>query len=358
MGALLSRATRRGTLAQVRHVTPVHPAAARGLVAEVYRQVERDFGMLAPPISLHSPAPDVMAAAWLILRESLLATRRAPRAAKEAVAAAVSVANACPYCADVHSATLSGLVRSRDAMAIGAGRAASVGDPVLRSVASWAAGSAGADGSARHPLAVPDDVMAELAAVAVTFHYLNRMVSVFLPESPIPARVPAGLRGGVRRLVGWTMAPTVRRTRPADAAAKLLPDAPVLPDLPWMASSPGLATAFARAGRTIEAAGERSAPPAVRALVSARLARWDGVPPGISAAWADESVAQLRPQDRPSGRLALLTAFAAYQVGPTVVADFRRAHPEDRALVELTSWASMAAARRIGSWMVTHQRVE
>ncbi|MFD0592043.1 hypothetical protein ACFQZ4_05300 [Catellatospora coxensis] len=55
MGALLSWATRGATLRHVRHVAPVHPAAATGLVGEVYHQVEAEFGMLAPPIALHSP---------------------------------------------------------------------------------------------------------------------------------------------------------------------------------------------------------------------------------------------------------------------------------------------------------------
>src|ERR1039457_6101964 len=44
-------------LTQVRHVTPVRIGAGPGLVRQVYRQVEREFGVLAPPMALHSPAP-------------------------------------------------------------------------------------------------------------------------------------------------------------------------------------------------------------------------------------------------------------------------------------------------------------
>src|SRR6266508_3798443 len=60
MGELLARVSRRATRAQVHHVTPVLADRAGGLVAEVYRQVERDFGMLAPPIALHAPAPETL----------------------------------------------------------------------------------------------------------------------------------------------------------------------------------------------------------------------------------------------------------------------------------------------------------
>jgi hypothetical protein len=37
-------------------------------------------------------------------------------------------------------------------------------------------------------------------------------------------------------------------------------------------------------------------------------------------------------------------------VDQPVVDEYRAGMPGDRELVELTSWASMAAARRVGSW--------
>ena len=52
MGGFVLRSALRRTLRQVRHLSPVRPRHADGLVGQVYRQVERDFGMLAPPIAL------------------------------------------------------------------------------------------------------------------------------------------------------------------------------------------------------------------------------------------------------------------------------------------------------------------
>jgi hypothetical protein len=62
------------------------------------------------------------------------------------------------------------------------------------------------------------------------------------------------------------------------------------------------------------------------------------------------SPGSLPPTDRPAGRSALLTALASYQVGPSVIEEFRIGRPADGALTELTAWASLAAARRVGSW--------
>nr|WP_311132382.1 carboxymuconolactone decarboxylase family protein [Nonomuraea gerenzanensis]SBO95865.1 alkylhydroperoxidase like protein, AhpD family [Nonomuraea gerenzanensis] len=215
MGRLLARVTERGVLAQVRHVSPVPPRAARGLVGRVYGQLVRDFGMAAPPVLLHSPAPEVLAAGWMMLRESLLSGGVAARVVKEVVATEVSAANACPYCVDVHRATLLGL-RGHD-------------DPRYAPVAAWARSTGGGRAATEPPPALD----AELVAVAVTFHYLNRMVAVFLGDSPLPPEVPRRARGPALRVFGRLMRPAARRTIPPGESLPLLPAADLPPDLAW-----------------------------------------------------------------------------------------------------------------------------
>src|SRR5260370_8479149 len=96
-------------LTQVRYVSPVRRGAAQGLAGRVYDQVEREFGVLAPSLALFSPAPQVLAASWLMLRETLLVTRKVDRATKEAVATTVSLGNTCPWCVTLHTTMASGL---------------------------------------------------------------------------------------------------------------------------------------------------------------------------------------------------------------------------------------------------------
>ncbi|TYB71467.1 carboxymuconolactone decarboxylase family protein [Nonomuraea sp. PA05] len=365
---MLALATARGVLAQVRHVSPVPPRAAHGLVARVYAQLVRDFGMAAPPVLLHSPAPEVLAACWVMLRESLLCGGAAERVVKEVVASEVSAANACPYCVDVHRATLRGLPGHDD--------------PRLASVAAWAR-AMGGGGAAAGLSCVPDT---SLVAVAVTFHYLNRMVAVFLGDSPLPPELPRRARGPALRLFGRIMSPAARRTPPPGLSLPLLPAAPVPPDLAW-AGTGRLADAFARASAAIETAGQRSVPAPVRTLVTERLAAWDGGPPAMpsgsgppampsgsdpaasvngppllklvgppSRAWATEAAAGLPPSLRPAATLALLTALAPYQVDDGTIAAYRSTRSgghDDRTLIELTAWASLSAARRVADRLPT-----
>jgi Carboxymuconolactone decarboxylase family len=324
--ALLAKAARR-SLGQIRYVSPVRPRAADGLVALVYAQAERDFGMLAPPVALHSPAPGPLAAAWVMLRETLLVTGRATRAEKEVVAAATSAGNSCPYCVTVHQAAARGVIRGPLPAEDG------TGDGRLAEIARYAR---------RHgDIPVPDEYFPELAAVALTFHYLNRMVNVFLPESLLPPQAPKAVRSGFMRVLGSVM---LSSDPVPGAALGLLPEAPLPSDLSWAAAEPRLAAALGQAAAAIEEASRRAVPPPARELVLGRLAAWDGTPPGPSRAWADAAVAGLPVAARPAARLALLTAQASYQVSPS---DVDALGPAPETLIELTSWASLAAARHL-----------
>ncbi|AGL16714.1 carboxymuconolactone decarboxylase family protein [Actinoplanes sp. N902-109] len=325
---LLARLTRGLAQQQVRYVAAVPATAATGLVRAVYGQVERDFGMLAPPVSLHAASPGALAACWVLLRETLLAGDRSARPGKEAVAAAVSAVNTCPYCVQVHTAALTGL-RHRD-------RAPA---PELPGVDDWARG-AGAAPAARLP---------ELAGVAVTFHYLNRMVNIFLGDPPLSG-VPASARPlaarGAERLLGWLSA----RPRVPGAALELLAPAQLPPDLHWAGVGVG-AQALARASAAIETRARDAVPAPVAELVTARLADWTGAPPGLDARGTfTTAAAALPPGCRATGRLLLLTAFASYRVTAADIEAFRREQAAgDATVIDATAWAALAAARRWGT---------
>jgi AhpD family alkylhydroperoxidase len=329
------------SLRQIQYVTPVQPRQADDLVGEVYAQVEREFGILAPPLALHSPAPRALAASWMMLRESLVVADQADRDTKEAIATAVSFSNTCPYCVDVHSMTLEALGRKLPDNP--------QADHRIREVADWARTAATKDGATRPPCSAA--LVPELIGVVVTFHYINRMVNVFLPDTPLPPNVPPGVRGRALRMAGRFLRPATKKPHRPGESLSLLRLAGLPPDLAWAGASPHVAGAFARAAAAIDEGAARSVPASVQDLVRQRLSDWTGSPPAVSRSWVDDDVACLPEADRPAGRLALLTALASFQLDDSIVEDFRQSNPDDSALVELTSWASMAAARMTGAWI-------
>lgn len=343
MATLLALTMRRASRSHFRYVSPVQFAAATGLVGTVYRRIEAEFGMLAPPLTLHAPAPLVLAASWSILREVLVAPGLVARSEKEAVAAAVSLANNCPYCAEVHGTTLRGLVRGKDPEAIAAGRIGEVADARLRALARWAAASADAPGPAPfHRAQAP-----ELVGTVLTFQYLNRMVNVFLQESPLPP--VRGLAGDVVRRGAARVMRRLASSAPLTGydTGDLLPAAPLPDDLYWAVGRPAIAGALARAARAVDEVGERRLTTATRELVRATLPE-TGRDKG-TAPWLRERLGTLPDRDRPAARLALLSAVSSFRVTDTVIADVRATGADDAALIGIASWASMTAARHIAA---------
>lgn len=80
----------------IRHVTPVPPQRARGLLAEVYAQVNAEFSTAGPAVMMMSPSAELMAAGWSLMRESQLAGD-IPPLDKAIVALGAARANRLPY---------------------------------------------------------------------------------------------------------------------------------------------------------------------------------------------------------------------------------------------------------------------
>jgi AhpD family alkylhydroperoxidase len=295
---------------------------------------------------LHSPAPDVLAAYWMLMREPLVAGG-IDRGTKEAVAAAVSIANICPYCAEMHTAGMYDLSTEHDAEAVAADRVQDMAEPGLRAVTLWARSSHRAGGAAL-PDGLTDADRAELIGVVVAFHYVARMVNVFLSSFLLPPGAGPRTRRRLKQGISRVLRPTLRTAREPGRSVRLLAPADLPGAAAWAAAAPAVAAAVARSYRVFDTAGRRTLSPAVRGLVLDRLDRWQGEETGLSTRWCEDLVADLTGADQAAGRLALLTALASHQVDAEVVGEFRRYHPDDAALVDAAAWASFAAASLIG----------
>ncbi|MEU1969844.1 carboxymuconolactone decarboxylase family protein [Micromonospora sediminicola] len=339
MSRIFQYMSARVVMPHVLHVAPVDPRRATGLTARVYAELEADFGMLAPPVILHSPSPLVMAAAWALLRETLLVPGVLTRAQKEAVALEVSQKNRCPYCVDVHRASLGGLVGvSAVELAMSSPHDASVTsplNPVVRSLRAIAAGR-------QELTTLSPTAVAELLGVAVAFEYLNRMVNVFLTDSPLPTdKAPA--RWTARLIMGSL----AKRTPAVGGSFGDHGDTALPPDLQWAEASPHIAAALAGAVGAFERAGHRSVPQEVRGLVEQLVTTST-----LSHTWAgsghlDGAISDLPADLRDVATFALLTAVASYRVPDALVKRIKAHGLADHALVDLAAWATFAAARRV-----------
>jgi Carboxymuconolactone decarboxylase family len=300
-------------------------------------EIERDLGAFVAPLEAHAAAPIALAAAWSMLRAAVLEPGLVDRTTKEAAATALSLANSSWYCAELHLAALESR-NERRAKASADTDLAALADHRVRQVTEWARTAAMRAGIGPvRPFG--DHHVPELVGTTVVCHYLNRMANVYLPT------VPEETLADVRPLLDKVAAAAERVPGPA---LDLLPEATLPADLAWAEGREGVAVAFARAAAAIGEAAGHAVPESVREVVSAKLATWQGETPDPGHDWLAALVAGVPTEDRPAARLALLTALAPHQVDETVL---HMAGLDPKTYVELTSWASFAAARRVGTWL-------
>ncbi len=333
----------------IKHIQPVSSASANALLAQAYPQIKRDFGALVEPFTLHASAPRLLAGIWMATRETEL-VGIVRREIKEAVAATVSRLNQCPYCVDAHTTMLHAVSAHGIAAAISQENDGEIQDPAIRQIVAWAEATRSPDDPLLQRPPFSEAEAPEIIGTAVSFHYTNRMVDIFLDEPPLPSN-RGWLKGTLKWVAGWYFSRAARRRKPAGSYLALLPDAELPADMGWAASSPTVAGAFARWAAVVEMAGQEALPANVRLLVRAHVASWNGETTSLSWGWVDAALAGLDDAEKPAARLTLLTALASYQVDEGIINTFRAQQPGEDMLIAATAWASFTAARRVGTWL-------
>ena len=333
----------------IRYIQPVPKSSAVGLVAEVYTQIKREFGSLVEPFTLHSPIPKLLAGAWMAARESQLAGS-VRRDIKEAVAAAVSKINQCPYCVDAHTIMLKATGEHKTAWAIATGKYDQIQDSKVRAIVRWALATRFPGSNSLRSPPFSREEAPEIIGTAVFYHYINRMGSVLLSETPLPSNRP-WLKRPLKRLATLIFSRAVRRSISTGESLKFLSEAYLPADLVWGKPVPTVAGAYARFSAVVDDVAVYGLSAEVRARVQENIQDWKGEDFGLSRSWVEQKLRGLNEMSRVAGRLALLTAFAPYQINDRLVLAFRTHFPEDEKLLGALAWASFTAARKIGSWL-------
>lgn len=303
---------------------------AKQEVEGIYRQMRRDF-FVASPFILHASVPSLLAGAWALVRESLF-TGEVAREKKEVIAWAISRGNACPFCIDAHHAAV---------------RAAKVEDAPL---AAWAEATARTEALPSAPFeTLSEPERAEVLATVVAFHYLNRMVSVFLDPKmmPVPDAMDPVAAMMAQTMMGGMMAKG-RANRPGDALA-LLPDHDATlawrPD--WAQACPTVAEALAGWSAIAEGEARARLDPALVGTLDAALETETPATLHTGDLMAEAQPLSLRL--RIPAELALLVARAPARVEKSRIASVLDVDFAPEAVLALVAWVSSRAARQAGT---------
>jgi len=318
----------------VRHITPIAPESATGLLAEVYAQVNREFSSSGPAVQMLTPADQIAAAAWALLRESQLAAGEIPLVNKVMVALGVAQANRFGYDEAAFLAMLRIAGMPDTATVIESG--GTPADPALARPLLWARSTDGPS-----PVDLPDH-RAELIGTALFSHFIHRVAAAMLP---------AGLHPGTLREADdppFEGAPVFREPRAVEPgeSIRLLTKNPrrELPD--WAPSGP-IGTAYAALAASA-AQGRHLLGDAAGQVASEVIARHRGRRVREGTPW-ESTLSKLAEVERPGAELAILTALAPERISDALVATWRATDENfsDHCTVYLLSFGAMAAVEQI-----------
>ena len=312
------------------------------LTKSVLEQALREF-QLVPPLTIHISDPELLAGVWSVLRETYIVNQK-DRALRERVASIVSSLNKCPYCQNVHSAFHENTDQNDEY------------NSAKKAVEQWANLTLLPKQALTLVKKIPIEKRPQLLGTAVVFHYINRIVNVFLDESPV--RLPSGISGKNSQKVSKKMLGKFGKRllkldpKPGEFVWEISEKIPSYSLFIWAKDDPAVSKGFAQFGYAIERAGKSELSSFVRFLITSHLSDWHGEVPPLSSHWIDEVLREVSEKERAAAEFALLTARASWQIDPKRIEKLRSQGANDQRLVRIAAWGAFSAAKRIGSLLV------
>ena len=337
----------------MRYVTTVPRHKASGIVAEVYDQISDDF-FVNGSLTSRSRVPELFAGVWCGGRETVLVDDRIDRTTKEAMLAALSSINDCPYCGDMLVALVHAGDQHEDAEHILAEEESLINDPLLRDRLQWvkAMTTPGAQAPVHTPfteLELPEAIGAIMAMSDI-----NRFSHIVMDGSPVNA--PMGfdkIKSLALRIFGGELQENHSTPLEPGRALHLLPPASLPDDLQWARSNPRIADALSRWAAATERQSRQLISPEVKACVTQSLSQWQGEQMPISRHWVEAELGDLSGQQRAIARLAILLAKSSYQIDEGVVHEVLDAGDQERFL-RILAWCTFTASRYLAYRIARH----
>ncbi|PZG07798.1 DNA-binding protein [Nonomuraea aridisoli] len=324
----------------IRHITPVAPGRAGGALAEVYAQVDAEFSSIGPAVMMMSPAPQLMAAGWSLMREAQLAGD-APVLERTMVALGAARANELAYDVEAFLSVLRLLGETELADTVARGERPA--DERLAALLSWAS-STGVAG--REPEPFPGGPVAEYAGTLLFTHFIDRVAAAMLPPGLTPGTMDPSDEPAFE---GAPVLHGLRRVLPPGTTLPLLADLPTGKEPAWAAGLP-IGTAYAALTATA-AQGAGLLTPAASATAERVIAGHRGRRLSTESvdALLDDALQPLPAGEREGARVAILAGLAPEAISDADVAAWRATDRRlsDHCTVHLLAYGAMTAVTHI-----------
>lgn len=328
----------------INHIKSIPPKRAEGEVKDVYDQLKSEMGDVVEPISLHAILPDLLKGIWGILRETVIIEDATSRKVKEAVGASVSASNECPYCVDAHTIMIIGLKDKLVADAIVKKDLDLIENDEVRKIVNWAFNTRNFKSMTVNNPPFSSKEAAEIIGTAVFFHYLNRMVTIFLGPTILPLNIHF-FKGIMKSMAAKMFSGVLHEDRKEGAKKGNYAN---IKGLYWASGNPRVEYVFTYFFHVVTELANQHVPQEVRSFIKDQIIDWDGSDLENTKD-LDTVVSVVSSQNQPLARMLYLTAFSPHRIQDFHFKEFHMFYKgKDEQILASLSWASLLTSVRIG----------
>ncbi len=320
----------------IKYLKPVIYRESIGDIRKIYDEINLDY-VLGPPFTIHAALPELMAGVWSLVRETMIVNRHVNRLTKEAVAGGVSTSNQCPFCVEIHLKMSGGRTEKNK-----------------NDIFEWSKNHYSPNSKLIIDPPFSQEEAPEIIGTALAFHYINRMVSVFVTDYPLPVpRFFKFLKPTISSFFKLTAAKNITglNVNPG-TSLKRMPDAILPEEFSWAHSNTHISDCFAGFDTIISRVGENHISFDVRKKILTFLGNWNGDIQEIGNRWLEEEILQIEDNEKKVlARLILLASIQPYKITEQHIIELRKQDYKDEQLIAAASWGSWQATKRISSWL-------
>lgn len=326
---------------------------ATGKIKDINHQINRDFG-LAGPFTITTPSARVHAVRWAMARECLVVENEVSRVTKEIVAAAIAQINQCPYCEDVHGASIASAGDNKTAESIINGTWKNGEDERVKSIIEWSLNTRNPDADIIRNPPFSKKEAPEIIGTALAFHSTNRLVSIFLDETPMPGILGNDLfRKTALTIASKTLFKSMisKKASSGDATQFIKGYPQNENEYSWHSHIPSFSVAISAQNQLLQSLEDELVPFATAQIFKEAINNWSGEEMPLGRAWLKAHLDKLDTKEHPVAQLLFLAAFAPYTITGKEIEEFRRIRPSDKELIEVCFGSIQKLTNKISEWL-------
>ena len=333
---------------KIKYIKYISLKKANPRIKAIYKQIKRDFGILAEPFTLHSAIPDLLATVWAVTREICLINKNVPRPYIETISTAISYNNSCKYCIDAHTIMLLTLKNKSVSEAIKTGNLEQIKDTKLQQICRWVLANNDFNTNIIKCPPFTLDEAPEIVGTAFVFNYINRVVEIFLKKSPVSEKQFG--KSLLLKIATFIFSKSVKTKKKAGESLQFInQEVTDDPDFKWAKPNKIILKTLSalKATCNIEVDKYISSQTKQKIIEIAKTNNRDNVQ--LSSNWTNRFKKDFSKEEFSLAKLMLLTMFAPYQITEKNISDLQTNNISDEAILAVTSFASLTIAINISN---------